>query len=82
MPMTNYLSKYKMLAKNIKKIRKQRGLTQTQLADLANTTRSYISKIEAPSAERGFSMDIFFAIANALQISEAELLNFEDQQDN
>lgn len=79
--MTNYFLKYKNLSQNIKKIRKQKGLTQTQLADLANTTRSYISKIEAPTPERGFSMDIFFAIADALQVTEAELLNFEDNKE-
>ena len=77
--MPKCFSKYKKLAKNIKKFRKRKGLTQTQLADLAHTTRSYISKIEAPSPERGFSMNIFFAIADALQVSESELLDFEDE---
>jgi len=80
--MPNYYNKYKMLAQNIKIIRKQKGLTQTQLAELANTTRSYISKIEAPSSERGFSMDIFFGIADALQVPEIELLSFNEKDIN
>jgi len=78
--MTSYLPKYKKLASNIKRYRKQKGLTQMQLAELANTTRSYISKIEAPTAQRGISMDIFFAIAEALQVSEQELLDFSQEE--
>ncbi len=36
-----------MLGKNLKKIRKQKGLTQAKLAELANVNRRYYQEIEA-----------------------------------
>lgn len=59
----------------ISALRKMRGLSQEQLAERANVSRSHISAIEAPGIVRSFSMDVFFNIADALEIDPADLIN-------
>ena len=56
-------------------LRKMRGMSQEQLADRANISRSHLSAIEAPGMVRAFSMDIFFNIADALDVDPADLIN-------
>ena len=54
---------------------KGRGLSQDQLAEKANISRSHLSAIEAPGIVRAFSLEAFFNISDALGIDPAELLN-------
>ena len=56
-------------------LRKMRGMSQEQLADRTNISRSHLSAIEAPGMVRAFSMDIFFNIADALEVDPADLIN-------
>ena len=49
-------------------LRKMRGLSQEKLAEKAGVSRSLISTIEAPNLARGFSLDVFYDIADALEI--------------
>ncbi len=56
-------------------LRKMRGMSQEQLAEKANVSRSHISSIEAPGIVRPFSLEVFFNIADALEIDPAELLS-------
>ena len=62
--MTN--STIKLIQKNIKKYRKQKGLTQERLSELAEISCDYLSEIErgkkVPSLKR------FILIANALSV--------------
>ena len=51
------------------------GMSQEQLADRANISRSHLSAIEAPGMVRAFSMDIFFNIADALDVDPVDLIN-------
>ena len=55
-------------------LRKVRGLSQEKLAEKAGVSRSLISIIEAPSVANGFSLEVFFNIADALNIDPAELI--------
>ena len=55
-------------------MRKMRGMSQEQLAEKANISRSHLSAIEAPNMVRAFSMDIFFNIADALEIDPSDLI--------
>lgn len=55
-------------------LRKMRGLSQEQLAEKANVSRSHISAIEAPGLVRPFSLEVFFNIADALEIDPADLI--------
>ena len=56
-------------------LRKMRGLSQEQLAEKANVSRSHISSIEAPGIARPFSLEVFFNIADALEIDPADLIS-------
>ena len=56
-------------------LRKMRGMSQEQLAERANISRSHLSAIEAPGMVRAFSMDIFFNIADALNVDPVDLIN-------
>jgi len=55
-------------------MRKMRGMSQEQLAEKANISRSHLSAIEAPNMVRAFSMDIFFNIADALEVDPSDLI--------
>jgi len=56
-------------------LRKMRDMSQEQLAERANISRSHLSAIEAPGMVRAFSMEAFFNIADALEVEPAELIN-------
>ncbi|MDO5153068.1 MAG: helix-turn-helix transcriptional regulator [Eubacteriales bacterium] len=63
-------------------LRKMRGMSQEKLAEKANVSRSHISAIEAPGIVRSFSLDVFFNIADALEIAPEDLIKasvFPDQ---
>ena len=55
-------------------LRKMRGMSQEQLAEKSNVSRSHISAIEATGLVRPFSLDVFFNIADALEIDPADLI--------
>ena len=59
----------------ISTIRKMRGLSQEKLAELAQVSRSHISVIEAPGMAHSFSLEVFYNIADALEVDPADLIN-------
>ena len=66
----------------ISTLRKMRGMSQEQLAEKAAMSRSHLSAIEAPGIVRPFSLEVFFNIADALEVTPADLINasvFPDQ---
>ena len=58
----------------VRLLRKEKGLSQEQLAFKANLHRTYIGMIER--AEKNITLINIQKIANALEISEHQLLNF------
>ena len=58
-------------------LRRQRGMTQEQLAEKANLSVGFLSQIEAPSVSMGLSLTTLFAIAEALQVAPSKLLEFD-----
>lgn len=58
-------------------LRRQKGLTQEQLAEKANMSAGFLSQIEAPNMAMGLSLATVFAIAEALQVPPSKLLEFE-----
>ena len=52
-----------------------RGLSQEKLAELAQVSRSHISAIEAPGMAHSFSLEVFYNIADALEVDPADLIN-------
>lgn len=67
--------RYIQLGIVISTLRRTRGLSQEQLAEKANISRSHLSAIEAPGIARPFSLEVFFNIADALEIDPADLIN-------
>lgn len=55
-------------------LRKIRGMSQEQLAEKAEISRSLLSSIEAPGLAKGFSLEVFFNLADALEVDPADLL--------
>lgn len=74
--------KFIQLGIAIASLRKLRGMSQEQLAEKAGVSRSLLSIIEAPNTANSFSMETFFDIADALEISPADLLNASLFPDN
>lgn len=64
---------------NIKKIRKEKGLTQQELADLSGFSHGYIREIESPKMRSTFSLDAVEKIANGLNINFKYLFD-EDEE--
>ena len=56
-------------------LRRLRGVSQEQLADKANISRSFLSIIEAPKTVRPFSLEVLFNIADALDVNPGDLVN-------
>jgi transcriptional regulator with XRE-family HTH domain len=61
-----------VLSKNLKRLRKEKRLTQESLAYTANLERSYISKLERRLSSA--SVDTVEKLATALEIKAWELL--------
>lgn len=63
-------------------LRKLQGLSQEKLAEKAGISRALLSTIEAPGMAKGFSMEVFFDIADALNMEPVDLLNAADFPDH
>jgi len=61
-----------ILGKNINRLRTQRGLTQDDLAGLAEIDRRYVQRIEAGTANPG--IDVICRVREALRASWDEML--------
>lgn len=68
---------YKMLGLNIAYYRKLRGLTQLQLAEKVDISRTHISNIEAPNIQTSLSLEKLFDIAYVLDVEVADLVTFK-----
>lgn len=69
--------KYNRIGLNIAYQRKLKKLTQAQLAELVDISRTHISNIEAPNMVTPISLELAFNIADALEISVDTLFKFE-----
>lgn len=68
--------KYKYLGLNIAYYRKNRRLSQEQLAERINISRTHMSRIE--TADCAVSLDVVFNICDVLDITPAKLFDFRD----
>ena len=67
---------YKMIGLNIAYYRKLKGLTQLQLAELVNISRTHMSNIEAANMPTSISLETLLKIADALETPAANLFDF------
>lgn len=70
------LENYKCLGLNIAYYRKQRGMSQNQLAEAVNISRTHMSRVE--TADCAVSLDVVFDICDALGVSPAKLFDFRN----
>ena len=68
------LQKYKYLGLNIAYYRKERGISQSRLAERINVSRTHMSRIE--TADCAVSLDVVFAICDALEVPPEKLFAF------
>lgn len=68
----NYI--YELVSKNIKKIRKEKGLTQEQLAEMMSYSTQFISNIESKNHQT-FSLGTLWRLSLVLKIDIKDLFN-------
>ena len=66
-----YKAEYKRLGLNIAFYRKLKNLSQEKLAEMANISRTHMSRIE--TAECAVSLDVVFKLADALEVEPYKL---------
>ena len=71
-----YKQNFKIIGLNIDYYRKLKGLSQMQLAEKANISRTHLSNIEAPNMPTSISLETLFDIAEILEVPAAYLLSF------
>lgn len=69
-----YQEAYRKLGLNIAYYRRDRGLTQMQLAELLDVDRSHVSAVEL--AATAPSLDLIFRLCEVLRIAPKELFDF------
>lgn len=69
-----HYEEYRKLGLNIAYYRKARGLSQMQLADKVDISRTHMSRIE--NNDCAVSLDVIFSIAKELEIPVCELFIF------
>ena len=67
----NYI--YYLVAKNLKKQRKQKGLTQSKFAELCNYSEGFIMNIESEKYHQTFSLGTLWKFSEVLDIDIREL---------
>ena len=72
-----HTSKYRCLGLNVAYYRKAKGLSQEQLAEMVNISRTHMSRIE--TADCAVSLDVVFDICDALSVPVLRLFDFREQ---
>lgn len=74
---TKHKEYYKRLGLNIAYYRKLKGLTQLDLAEAVDISRTHMSNIEAPNMPTAISMELVFDIADTLDVPVKVLFDFD-----
>ena len=72
------INEFRLLVLTIAYYRKLRGLTQAELAEATNLSRTHISNIEAPNGKTSISLNKLFDIAEVLEVPVKDLFDFRD----
>ncbi len=74
--MDEFKEQYQQFGLNVVYYRKRKRLSQTQLAELVNIHRTYVSSIELGKVSVSF--DILFRLAQALEVPVSKLFEFRE----
>ena len=64
---------YGTIRKNIRKYRKIKGITAAELAEMVDLSHDFIRQIESEKVANTFSVDTFYRISVALDVSMDKL---------
>jgi transcriptional regulator with XRE-family HTH domain len=68
----------KLVGRNVKRIRQEKGLTQEQLADLSGFSQQYISGLE--QGRRNPTIVTIYELAAALAVGHMDLVQPDEEQ--
>lgn len=71
--MGEYDTIYDTIRRNIKKYRREKGLTSAQLAESVGLSHDFIRQIESEKTRYNFSVETFYKIALALGVGMDKL---------
>ncbi len=71
--MGDYDTIYDIIRRNMKKYRKEKGLTSAQLAELVGLSHDFIRQIESEKTRYNFSVETFYKISIALDVGMDKL---------
>lgn len=60
---------YDTIRKNIRKYRKEKGMTSAQLAEMTGLSHDFIRQIQSDKTRYNFSVETFYKISMALDVS-------------
>ena len=60
---------YDIIRRNIKKYRKEKGITSAQLAEMVGLSHDFIRQIESEKKRYNFSVETLYKISVALDVS-------------
>ncbi len=65
---------YDIIRRNIKKYRKEKGITSAQLAEMVDLSHDFIRQIESEKTRYNFSVETLYKISVALDVSLDNLI--------
>lgn len=68
---------YEQIARNIKKYRKEAGITQAELAERVGVSHEFIRRNESRKGKKSFSVDTVWKISVALDINPGLLFDID-----
>ena len=74
---TEFVDRYRRLGITIAYYRKLAGLTQAELAEMADISSTFMAQVEAPNVICGISLETLFKLAKALGVTSAKLVGDE-----
>ncbi len=71
---------YEQIAKNIKKYRKEAGITQAVLAERIGVSHEFLRRNESQKGKKSFSVDTVWKISVALNIDPGKLFEIDMEE--
>ena len=68
---------YEQIARNIKKYRKEAGITQAVLAERVGVSHEFMRRIESKKGKKTFSVDTIWKISLAVNVDPGKLFDID-----